>query len=239
MQSCKPHINVRNSKENKPSSKILASTQNQSQEMIDKFMRKRLLSNQTASRPIILAEHVDNDGVCTGSAYSDPYGNWGNVIVLGSLKITLQDYIADVRINTNHNDATSPERRGGRMTRIGSQETTAADRPAGGARHLTPGCTQVISFLHCYALLVIARRKADRELVRHDGEGHSTPQGRREPRIGTSRPRGGLKKTPVISRISRARTCDGHNAVFAISGATEPRANQARIGKCMLEYLEE
>ena len=48
-----------------------------------------LLSNQTASRPIILAEHVDNDGVCTGSAYSDPYGNWGNIIVLGSLKITL------------------------------------------------------------------------------------------------------------------------------------------------------
>ena len=43
------------------------------------------------------------------------------------------------------------------MTRIGSQETTAADRPAGGARHLTPGCTQVISFLHCYVLLVIAR----------------------------------------------------------------------------------
>ena len=34
-----------------------------------------LLSNQTASRPIILAGHVDNDGVCTGSAYSDPYGN--------------------------------------------------------------------------------------------------------------------------------------------------------------------
>ncbi|EGI62898.1 hypothetical protein G5I_08743 [Acromyrmex echinatior] len=37
-------------------------------------------------------------------------------------------------------------------------------------------------------------RKADREPVRHDGEGHSTPQGRREPRIGASRPRGGLKK---------------------------------------------
>jgi len=33
-------MNVRNSKKNKPSSKILASTQNQSQEMIDKFMRK-------------------------------------------------------------------------------------------------------------------------------------------------------------------------------------------------------
>ena len=60
-----------------------------------------LLSNQTASRPIFLARHVDNDSVCTSSAYSNPYGNWENVIVLGSLKITLQDYIADVQINTN------------------------------------------------------------------------------------------------------------------------------------------
>ena len=41
MQSCNAYINVHNSKGNKPSSKILASTQNQSQEMIDKFMRKR------------------------------------------------------------------------------------------------------------------------------------------------------------------------------------------------------
>ncbi|KYN15178.1 hypothetical protein ALC57_12607 [Trachymyrmex cornetzi] len=60
-----------------------------------------LKSNQIASRPIVLAGHVDNDGGCSGSAYSDPYGTWGNVIVLGSLKITLQDYIAEVRINTN------------------------------------------------------------------------------------------------------------------------------------------
>jgi len=60
-----------------------------------------LISNQTASRPIVLAGHVDYDGACTGGAYSDPYGTWGDVIVLGSIKITLQDYIADVRINTN------------------------------------------------------------------------------------------------------------------------------------------
>ena len=39
MQSCNAYINVHNSKGNKPSSKILASTQNQSQEMINKFMR--------------------------------------------------------------------------------------------------------------------------------------------------------------------------------------------------------
>lgn len=59
-----------------------------------------LQSNQTTSRPIVLASH-DNDGGCSGSVYSDPYGVWRNVLVLGSLKITLQDYIADVRINTN------------------------------------------------------------------------------------------------------------------------------------------
>ncbi|KYN35125.1 hypothetical protein ALC56_10541 [Trachymyrmex septentrionalis] len=43
-----------------------------------------------------------------------------------------------------------------------------------------------------------------------DKGGHSTPQGRREPREGVSRPR------------------DGHDAVSAISGAAAPRANKAR-----------
>ncbi|KYN12133.1 hypothetical protein ALC57_15695 [Trachymyrmex cornetzi] len=60
-----------------------------------------LKSNQTSSRPIILAGHVDHDGACAGSVYSDPYGIWSSVIVLGSIKITLQDYVVDVRINTN------------------------------------------------------------------------------------------------------------------------------------------
>lgn len=60
-----------------------------------------LKSNQTATRPVVLAGHVDNDGSCSGGAYSDPYGTWGDVIVLGTIKITLQDYVADVRLNTN------------------------------------------------------------------------------------------------------------------------------------------
>lgn len=60
-----------------------------------------LKSNQTATRPIVLAGHVDNDGRCSGGAYSDPYGTWGDVIVLSSVKITLQDYTAKVRLNTN------------------------------------------------------------------------------------------------------------------------------------------
>ncbi|KMQ84108.1 hypothetical protein RF55_18397 [Lasius niger] len=58
-------------------------------------------SNQTAAHPVIIAGHVDNDGFCSGSAYSDPYVTWTDVVILGSIKITLQDYIADIRINTN------------------------------------------------------------------------------------------------------------------------------------------
>jgi hypothetical protein len=44
---------------------------------------------------------VNTDGTCSGTIYSDPYGTWEKVIVLANIKITLQDYIADVRINTN------------------------------------------------------------------------------------------------------------------------------------------
>ncbi|KAL6417282.1 hypothetical protein ACFW04_012870 [Cataglyphis niger] len=60
-----------------------------------------LKSNQSATRPVTLAGHVDIDGSCSGGTYSDPYGIWADAVVLGSIKITLQDYTADVRINTN------------------------------------------------------------------------------------------------------------------------------------------
>jgi len=33
-----------------------------------------LKSNQTTTRPVILAGHVDTDGTCYGGAYFDPYG---------------------------------------------------------------------------------------------------------------------------------------------------------------------
>ena len=61
----------------------------------------QLKSNQSVSRPITLAGHVENDGTCSGSAYSDPYGTWTDVVVLASIKITLQDYVANVRANLN------------------------------------------------------------------------------------------------------------------------------------------
>jgi len=60
-----------------------------------------LKSNTTTARPVTLAGTVDNDGKCSGGSYSDPYGTWSDVLVMGSVKITLHDYTADVRINSN------------------------------------------------------------------------------------------------------------------------------------------
>jgi len=57
--------------------------------------------NQTITRPMTLAGYVDNGGACRGSAYSDPYGTWTDVIVLANIRITLQDYTANVRLNSN------------------------------------------------------------------------------------------------------------------------------------------
>jgi len=58
-----------------------------------------LLSNQTASCPIVLTKHVNN-GIClfrTVGAMLIPILMEIEKISLGSLKITLQDYIVDVR----------------------------------------------------------------------------------------------------------------------------------------------
>jgi len=59
-----------------------------------------IMPNQTITRPITLAGHVDNGGACSGSAYSDPYGTWTNVVVMANIRITLQDYTANVRLNS-------------------------------------------------------------------------------------------------------------------------------------------
>ncbi|XP_072767883.1 uncharacterized protein [Anoplolepis gracilipes] len=60
-----------------------------------------LKPNQTQIIPLTLAGKVDTNGNCKGESYSDFYGTWSEVIVLANVKITLQDYIADVRINSN------------------------------------------------------------------------------------------------------------------------------------------
>jgi len=57
-----------------------------------------LKSNSSDSRPATLAGKLGSDGSCTGSAFSDPYGSWTDVVVLATIKFTLQDYEATVLI---------------------------------------------------------------------------------------------------------------------------------------------
>ena len=57
--------------------------------------------NDTTPRPITIAGSVATDSECAGETYSDPYGTWDKVVVLGHAKITLQDYTATVKINSN------------------------------------------------------------------------------------------------------------------------------------------
>lgn len=57
--------------------------------------------NQTTSRPITLAGKVDNRGMCQGALIIDSYGSWTDVVVLANIKITIQEYKAKVKLNTN------------------------------------------------------------------------------------------------------------------------------------------
>ena len=61
----------------------------------------RFRVNSTTTRPIIYAGTLDNEGRCTGAAYSDPYGNWESVVVQGTLKIKIQEQKARVDLNNN------------------------------------------------------------------------------------------------------------------------------------------
>lgn len=57
--------------------------------------------NQTTTRPVLLAGKLDSNGACSGSAFTDDYGSWSDVVVLATVKITLQDYRATVKIDNN------------------------------------------------------------------------------------------------------------------------------------------
>jgi len=61
-----------------------------------------LKSNSSDSRPATLVEKLGSDGSCSGSAYSDPYGSWTDIVILATIKFTLQDYEATVRLINNN-----------------------------------------------------------------------------------------------------------------------------------------
>lgn len=48
-----------------------------------------LFLNNGKDEPVTFTGSVNADGSCNGPHYSDPYGNWNNVIAIGSVKITL------------------------------------------------------------------------------------------------------------------------------------------------------
>lgn len=57
-----------------------------------------LKTNSTEHRSITLAGTVNQEGKCSGTQYSDPYGTWDNVVVQAVAKITLSTSTASVKL---------------------------------------------------------------------------------------------------------------------------------------------
>ena len=57
--------------------------------------------NDTARRSITFAGSIKDDGRCSGIAYSDPYGSWENVVVQGTVTITLSTKLARVSLQND------------------------------------------------------------------------------------------------------------------------------------------
>lgn len=60
-----------------------------------------LRSNATETRSITIAGAADEKGYCDGVLYSDPFGHYTRVVVQGTIKITLMDYLASVNLDEN------------------------------------------------------------------------------------------------------------------------------------------
>lgn len=52
-------------------------------------------------RSVDLAGDVDSDGGCEGSKYADPYGSWKDVVVQGTIRITLRQQTVRVSLENN------------------------------------------------------------------------------------------------------------------------------------------
>lgn len=57
--------------------------------------------NRTVTHSVTFAGEVNNEGKCNGVSYSDPFGTWDDVVVIETLKITLQQQTARVMLNNN------------------------------------------------------------------------------------------------------------------------------------------
>lgn len=60
-----------------------------------------LKPNATVHRTSVIAGSINYDGTCSGSEYSDQFGNWQNVVVQAVISITLADYDTPVQLSRN------------------------------------------------------------------------------------------------------------------------------------------
>lgn len=58
-------------------------------------------ANQTVKTALTLVGTISNDGSCTGTGYSDPYGTWNNVVVQAVVRVSIRDYYASTKPGTN------------------------------------------------------------------------------------------------------------------------------------------
>ncbi|XP_043270285.1 uncharacterized protein [Venturia canescens] len=69
--------------------------------MIGQTIITGIQPNRTTRTSITFAGSVKNDGTCYGASYADPYGSWNNVVVQGTVKISLRNYMAQVSLESN------------------------------------------------------------------------------------------------------------------------------------------
>lgn len=60
-----------------------------------------LQPNTTTTRSITFAGSSSNDGQCSGAQYSDPFGSWQAVVVMGVVRISLRSMSARVKIDNS------------------------------------------------------------------------------------------------------------------------------------------
>lgn len=60
-----------------------------------------LSAGSSYHRSITFAGNLDSEGSCKGSAYTDKLGSWNDVVVSGSIKVTINKYDASVNGETN------------------------------------------------------------------------------------------------------------------------------------------
>ena len=57
--------------------------------------------NQAITHSIMFAGYINSGGNCNGVGYSDPFGTWENVVVQGTIKISLSEQTAEIKLNSN------------------------------------------------------------------------------------------------------------------------------------------